>query len=60
MCVDIAGQSTAINEVETDNKAVKVEIYTVDGRRVNQLQDGVNIIRTTDANGNVTTKKVFN
>lgn len=60
MCVDIAGQATAINEVETDNEPVKVEIYTVDGRRVDKLQNGVNIIRTTDASGNVTTKKVMN
>lgn len=59
MCVDIKGQQTAINEVETSEGAVSTEIFTIDGRRVNQLEKGVNIVRTTDANGNVTTTKVL-
>jgi hypothetical protein len=59
MCVDITGKSSSINEVSTDD-IVKTEIYTIDGRRVNQLEDGVNIIRKTDANGVVTTSKVLN
>jgi hypothetical protein len=58
MCVDITGKSSSINEVSTDD-IVKTEIYTIDGRRVNQLEDGVNIIRKTDANGHVTTSKVL-
>ncbi len=59
MCVDITGQvHTGISEV-TNSEPVKTEIFTVDGRRVNQMEEGVNIIRTTDANGNVTTKKVL-
>lgn len=59
MCVDISGQShTAINEVEV-GQPVKTEIYTLDGRRVNELENGVNILRITDANGNVTSKKVL-
>lgn len=59
MCVDITGEThTAITEV-TNSQPVKTEIYTIDGRIVNQLEDGINIIRTTDANGNVTTKKVL-
>ena len=60
MCVDINGKHTAINEVQTSTGVVSTEIYTIDGRRVNQLENGVNIIRTTDANGNVTTTKVLN
>ena len=59
MCVDISGQShTAVNEVEA-GQPVKTEIYTLDGRRVNELENGVNILRITDANGNVTSKKVL-
>ena len=59
MCVDIKGDHTAINEVPTGEGIVSTEIYTIDGRRVNQLEKGVNIVRTTDANGNVTTTKVL-
>ena len=59
MCIDIRDHTTAINEVNTDEGIVSTEIYMIDGRRVDQLQEGVNIIRTTDANGNVTTKKVL-
>ena len=51
---------SAINEVETSTRINTVEIYTVDGRKVNELQPGMNIIRTTDENGIVTTKKVMN
>ena len=59
MCVDITGQThSAISEVET-GQPVKTEIYTIDGRRVNEMQNGVNILRITDANGNVTSKKVL-
>ena len=59
MCVDISGQShTAVNEVEA-GQPVKTEIYTLDGRRVNELENGVNILRITDANGNVTSKEVL-
>ena len=63
MCVDISGQEggdTMIDELETTSKVNSIEIYTIDGRRVNELVNGVNIIRTTDENGVVTTKKVLN
>lgn len=59
MCVDIKGDHTAINEVPTGEGIVSTEIYTIDGRRVNQLEKGINIVRTTDASGNVTTTKVL-
>ena len=60
MCVDITGNPvTSIDEVSTVDGPVKTEIFTVDGRRVSEMQDGVNIIRTTDAKGNVTTAKVL-
>lgn len=59
MCVDIAGGSTAVNEAKSEAEIVSTEYYTIDGRRVDKMEDGVNIIRMTDANGNVTTKKVL-
>ena len=59
MCVDIVGKTTAINETKAPAQVVKTEIYTIDGRQVEQMEQGVNIIRTTDANGNVTTTKVL-
>lgn len=61
MCVDITGNqsNTSIEEVQTSNKVNSIEIYTLDGRRVNEMTNGVNIIRTTDENGIVTTKKII-
>ena len=41
--------STGIEQVEQDNRTLKAcEIYTLDGRRVNHPQPGINIIRTAD------------
>jgi hypothetical protein len=61
MCVLIGDEvPSAINEVQTSTRANTVEIFTIDGRQVNELQPGVNIVRTTDENGVVTTKKVLN
>ena len=62
MCIQIAENQnpSAIDEVQTSTRINTVEIYTVDGRKVNELQPGVNIIRTTDENGVVTTKKMMN
>ena len=60
MCVQIGDDKpSSINEVETSNRLNTVEIFTIEGRQVKELQPGVNIIRTTDENGVVTTKKVF-
>ena len=59
MCVDITGHPTSISEAQTSSEIVKTEIFTVDGRRVDQLQDGVNIVRTTDAEGHVKATKVL-
>ena len=61
MCVDITGQGegSSVDEIETSSKVNSVEIYTLDGRRVSEMTNGVNIIRTTDENGVVTTKKVL-
>lgn len=59
MCVDIAGETSAINEIKTGDEVLSTEIFTIDGRRVNRLENGVNIVRTTYKNGTVTTKKVM-
>ncbi|MBR5118079.1 MAG: hypothetical protein IK100_05475 [Muribaculaceae bacterium] len=59
MCVDIAGEMDAIDKVDNSEEVISTEIYTIDGRRVNHLQDGVNIIRTTYKGGKVTTTKVI-
>lgn len=59
MCVDITGNpSTAVSEVNTDAQIVKTELYTLDGRPATEMGHGIYIVRTTDANGVVTTKKV--
>jgi hypothetical protein len=57
MCVDIAGAMDAINEVNVGDEVLSTEIYTIDGRRLSRVQDGVNIIRTTYKSGKVTTTK---
>ena len=59
MCVDISGHTTSVQEVKTATGVTKTEIYTIDGRRVNEMEPGVNIVRMIDENGNVTTKKVL-
>ncbi len=59
MCVAINDAIDAINDLPNDNGVVSTEIYTIDGRRVNELQSGVNIIRTIGKNGVITTKKVY-
>ncbi|MBO4722122.1 MAG: hypothetical protein J5629_04230 [Muribaculaceae bacterium] len=58
MCVDIAGEMNSINDVNTGDEVVSTEIYTIDGRRVSRMENGVNIVRTTYKNGKVTTTKV--
>lgn len=59
MCVDIAGSVDAINEVPVGDEVVSTEIYTIDGRRVNSFEKGVNIVRTTYKSGKVTSTKVM-
>lgn len=59
MCVDIAGEMNAIERVDNSDEVVGTEIFTIDGRRVNRVQDGVNIIRTTYKSGKVTSNKVI-
>ena len=51
--------ATGITSVGTDEKVRFDEIYTIDGRRVNTLQKGINILRGKSASGKVVTKKVI-
>ena len=60
MCVDITGsEGTAIDEVPAQASVASTAIYTIDGKRVNQLQQGINIVRTTDENGVISIKKII-
>ncbi len=60
MCVDITGQpSSRVDELITDSEIVKTEVFTLDGRPATEIGHGIYIVRTTDANGVVTSKKVM-
>ena len=50
---------TSVGEVfvAAPSAPVKVEVYNLNGVRLNKLQKGVNIIRTIHADGQVTVKK---
>ncbi len=54
-CLDDAEEATAINEniVETDNKIVG--IYDANGRKINELKNGLNIVKYSDGS----TKKII-
>lgn len=46
---------TSINDVTTEGTATIVAIYSLDGRRIESLQRGVNIVKMSDGK----TKKVI-
>ncbi len=50
--------ATGINDIDADEAVNFNEIYTVDGRRVNGLQKGLNIVRGKTASGKTVTKKI--
>ncbi|MDE6684248.1 MAG: Ig-like domain-containing protein, partial [Duncaniella sp.] len=50
--------ATGIDNITADDENVSVEIYDVQGIRHASLINGINIVRKTDANGNVTVEKV--
>ncbi len=50
--------ATGIRDIDSDDNVNFNEVYTVDGRRVNGLQKGLNIVRGKTANGKVVTKKI--
>lgn len=49
---------TGITAPETKAETQKSEIFTAGGMKTSKTVKGLNIIKTTDSNGNVTTKKV--
>ena len=52
----VVSTTTGIKTInEQDNNAAVVGIYTIDGKRIQQLQQGINIVRMSDG----TTKKVM-
>lgn len=51
-------QATGIAAVGSE-EVVSRKVFTVDGRQVNSLQKGINIIRTTTAGGKTTIRKVI-
>ena len=55
----VAGTTTGINAVNVQETVASRTIYTLDGRQVNSLQKGVNIIRQQMADGSVKTIKVI-
>ena len=50
--------ATGISDINNSDDAKISEVYTVDGRRVNGLQKGLNIVRAKTANGQIVTKKI--
>ena len=48
-----------INGVNTTVSGAAAGIYNLNGARVNALQKGLNIVKTVDAEGKVTVKKIF-
>lgn len=54
------GETNAIEDIISDNAIfTKEEIFDINGRRISQMQRGINVIRQTRSDGSVTTKKVF-
>ncbi len=51
-------KTTGINDIDADEAVTFNEVYTVDGRRVNGLQKGLNIVRGKTASGKTVTKKI--
>lgn len=56
-------EATGISELSDTDRAkaiVAVEVYTIDGKRLSNLQPGLNIVRQKMSDGSMNTIKVFN
>ncbi len=53
------GGFTEVDAIELAPEVAKVEVYSVNGMKLNAMQKGVNILVITDKDGNVTTKTVI-
>ena len=51
-------EATGIRDIESNDNVNFNEVYSIDGRRVNGLQKGLNIVRGKTADGKVVTKKI--
>lgn len=52
--------TTGIDNIADNSRAFTVtEVYTIDGRRVNRLQKGLNIVKVKDANGKISFRKMM-
>lgn len=49
----------AIEAVNTDANVVKTEIFSLSGKRLNNIQKGVNIVKETMADGTQKTHKII-
>jgi hypothetical protein len=52
-------EETGIQTVQPEGPVVRTEFFTLGGSRMNNAGRGMQIIRTTYANGTVVTKKVI-
>lgn len=55
---DVNTEFTSVENVATAPVALRTELFTLDGRRINSLQKGIVIVKTTMSNGNIVVKKV--
>ena len=52
-------ETTGISDLEVNDNVNFNEVYTIDGRRVNGLQKGLNIVRGKTSEGKIVTKKIM-
>lgn len=52
-------EMSGVEAVEFAPATVSKEIYNISGIRLDQLTPGINIVRTTDANGRTQTRKII-
>lgn len=52
-------EMSGVEAVEFAPATVSTEIYNISGIRLDQLTPGINIVRTTDANGRTQTRKII-
>jgi lysophospholipase L1-like esterase len=56
----VVSEASGINVINTQSQEVSsVEIYTIDGKRLSNLQSGLNIVRQKMSDGSMKTIKVF-
>ena len=51
--------ATDITDINDESQTIKQEIFTIDGRKINELQKGINIIKTIHQDGTITSEKII-